>query len=240
MTAPAQHARRLTLGIHGDAGTGKSVLAASGPTPRLILDAEAGAEYLPGKIIHWDPIQDSPPAKSDDWDTCVVSVREWPTVDSAYQWLNSGDHPFESLSLDSVTEIQAKCGAAITGGSGNLEGDQWQELLRAMNEKLRAFRDLKTHPTHPLWSIAYVCMTETRNNRRVPMAQGKLRDMLPYFVDAFGYMEIGYNEMAEEQRVLKLRPTPGYVAKERVGGRLGTEVVDPDLTAMLRTLNTTN
>lgn len=238
MTSPPQSTRRLNIGIHGDAGAGKSVLAASGPPPRLILDAEAGAEYLPGKLIEWDPIADAPPKKSDTWDTCVVKVREFAVVDSAYQWLVSGDHPFESLSLDSVTEIQDKCGRAITGGAGNLENSQWQELLRAMNEKLRAFRDLKNHPTHPLWSVAYVTMTETRNNRRVPMAQGKLRDMLPYFVDVFGYLEVGLDEMLEEQRILHLRPTATYIAKERVGGRLGTEVTNPSITEMLRTLNT--
>ena len=240
MTSPPQNHRRLNLGVHGDAGSGKSVLAVSGPKPVLVLDAEAGAEYLPGKITHWDPTADKPPEKDlDNWDTCIVSVREWSVIDMAYQWLTSGDHPFESLSLDSVTEIQDKCGRAITGGA-SLEGSQWQELLRSMNDKLRAFRDLKTHPTHPLWSVTYVFATELRKDRQTPMAQGKLRDVIPFFTDVFGYLELTTDEMLNEQRVLRMKPSPRYIAKERVGGRLGSEVLNPNITEMIRTLNATN
>jgi hypothetical protein len=238
MTSPPQTQRRLTAVIHGDSGVGKSRLAASGPAPRLILDAEAGAEYLPGNIIEWEPLADKPPEKDDSWDTCVVKVREFGILDAAYQWLISGEHPFESVSLDSVSEIQQKCKDALTGPGGEMDNDRWQKLLATMNDKLRAFRDLKTHPTHPLWAVTFVMMTEQRDGKAVPLAQGKLRAMLPYYVDVCGYMEMGYDEAAEEARFLYLNGTASYIAKERVGGRLGSKIINPNLTEMLRTLNT--
>ena len=101
-------ARTLSMLIHVPRKAGKSTLAATAPGPRLLLDAEHGHKFLDLKIRYWDPHQD-PPELDGSWDTCVVVVRNYDDVLQVYRWLPSGRHPFKSLIMDSITEIQAKC-----------------------------------------------------------------------------------------------------------------------------------
>lgn len=227
--------RRLTLLLHGFSGSGKSTLAASAPGPVLILDAESGSDWF-DDVCYWNPATESPPEEDGKWKYCVVNVLDYESVVRAYEWLASGDHPFKSVVLDSVSEIQQRCVDSIAGASQMRTAD-WGELLRTVAGQLRKFRDLKAHPTNPLWAVVFVCMTQKIDGRQEPLVQGKLKEFLPYYVDACGWLYVETDDFGVEHRNLLIGPDPEFLAKERMGGRLPKIVQDPDIKDMLRVLN---
>lgn len=229
--------RRLTLMLHGFSGTGKSTLAASGPGPVLILDAESGADYLTDdEIKYWNPTNDAPPEADGTWNFCVVPVLDYETVVRAYEWLASGEHPFLSVVLDSVSEIQQRCVDSISGAN-QMRTQDWGELLRTVAGQIRKFRDLKSHPTKPLWAVVFVCMTDKKDGKQLPLVQGKLQAFLPYYVDVCGWLFTDIDEVTGGmKRRLLVSPDPQFEAKDRTG-RLPAIVENPDLKNILRTLN---
>lgn len=183
--------------LHGDSKAGKSFAAYTVPAPRLMLDAEAAHRWLPGRKVFWDPITQAPPeppiALEDgtmNWETCVVVVRNWATFVRAYEWLNSGQHPFKSVTIDSITEIQVKIKEDITSGDleTKLQFDGWDKLMVRMEVKLRQFRDLTEHPVHPLAAVVITAMTEFKDGKWRPFIQGSAAKRLPYFFDLVGYV----------------------------------------------------
>lgn len=189
--------------LHGDTKGGKSFAANTTPAPRLLLDAEAAHRWLPGKKVFWDPITEAPPVLGQgrisqqdqtiyliDWETCVVLVRSWATFVRAYEWLNSGQHPFNSVAIDSVTEVQVKIKEDITSGDleTKLQFDGWDKLMVRMEVKLRQFRDLTEHPTHPMQAVVLTAMTEFKDGKWRPFIQGSASKRLPYFFDLVGYV----------------------------------------------------
>lgn len=228
----------LSVLIHGPAKAGKSTCAATAPAPRLVLDAEAGSEWVPGKKTYWNPLEGPPPAADGTWDTCLVRVRQFRDVELAFQWLASGQHPFNSVILDSVSEIQQRCVDQLVGAD-QMKTQDWGSLLRIVSSTIRQFRDLKTHPTHPLWAIVYVCETAEKgsvHSKWRPNVQGALQDKLPYIPDICGYMWVDRGESGALTRRLLIGPHPDYEAGERVGGVLGYVIDNPDITVMLQTL----
>src|SRR5919205_223255 len=100
-------AQSLSMIVHGYSKVGKSLTGASTPPPRVILDVESAARFLPLKAIPWNPDNPPPAApKNDEWDTAVVPVREWRDALKVLDWLKQGDHPFVSVTVDSISELQ--------------------------------------------------------------------------------------------------------------------------------------
>ena len=227
--------RRMTILVHGWSGVGKSTFAATAPGPVLILDAESGSDYLDGETVHWDPVSENPP-EAGTWKFCVVNVLDYQTVVTAYDWLASGEHPFASVVLDSVSEIQQRCIDSIAGAN-QMRTQDWGELLRTVAGQIRKFRDLKSHPVKPLWAVVFVAMTDQKDGKWKPLVQGKLQSFLPYYVDACGWLYVEPDEFGNEQRKLLIGPHQEFEAKERMGGRLPKVVVDPSIKEMLRELN---
>lgn len=231
--------RRLTILVHGFSGAGKSTFAATAPGPVLVLDAESGSDYLGDndeQLMYWNPVTEQPPLADGKWCYCVVNVLDYETIVRAYEWLASGDHPFASVVLDSVSEIQQRCIDSIAGAN-QMRTQDWGELLRTVAGQIRKFRDLKSHPVKPLWAVVFVCMSDKVDGKQLPLVQGKLRSFLPYYVDACGWLYVETDDFGVEHRKLLLGPDPLFEAKERLGGRLPRIIEDPDIKGMLRALN---
>jgi hypothetical protein len=222
----------LSLMIYGPSKAGKSTLAATSPAPRLMLDAEHGHKFLGLKIKYWDPNLDAPPIPDGTWDTCVVVVRDYQTVQRVYAWLNSGSHPFESFIMDSISEIQTQCLEQIAGRQ-QVQMQQWGELLRHMTGLMRDIRDLTMHPTKPLSAVVLTAMATHKDGKWRPYLQGQSATSAPYYWDITGY--INAEEYPDPDptkpnytaRRLYIGPSNDHVSGERVGGRLG-EIVEQD------------
>jgi hypothetical protein len=219
--------RSLSIVVHAHSGTGKSWLGDTAPKPLLVLDAEGGSRFTPSRKVAWDGLS-YPPAHDGTWDTCVVTVRSFAQVAKVYDWLNSGQHPFVAVCLDSLTEIQKRCLDEVSGIEQPTQQD-WGALLRRMEALVRQFRDLTMHPTRPLEAVVLICMTSERNGRLTPHVQGQLRDTLPYFVDVVGYLFVQPDPTTGlPQRRMLVQPVGQYDAKDRTN-RLGQVVELEDM-----------
>lgn len=244
--------KALSILVHADSKVGKSTFANTSPAPRLLLDAEAAYRFLPGKKVFWDPISEEPPVlgkgRADprsrditdiDWETCVVIVRDYSVVIRAYEWLNAGKHPFTSVVLDSISEIQKRCKDSMRSLDEQMDQRKWGALLDHMEALVRGLRDLTEHPTKPLQAVVMTSMTTQRDGKWRPYVQGQLATTMPYFLDVIGYMFV--QEQANEDPTLpatKIRrmlvsPHSMFEAGGRVQAQLGDVVDDPNVTGML-------
>ena len=243
--------------LHGDSKAGKSTAAYTMPAPRLLIDAERAYRWLPGQKIFWNPLVEEPPILGQgrinrqdptvyqiDWETCVVVVDNWATFEKTYQWLNQGQHPFKSVIIDSITEIQVKIKEQITSGNmdAKLQFDGWNTVLNRTEGLCRDFRDLTEHLHHPV-SVAVTAMTELKDGKWRPYVQGSGSKKLPYFFDVIGYV---YQERVVDpanpqipartaHRVLTGHD-PNIISGERVNGILPD---DQKLPPIIENLNFT-
>lgn len=231
--------RALSILVHADTKVGKSTFANTAPAPRLLLDVEAAARFLPGDKVRWDPMREVPPTYDGTWQTCVVNVRDYETFVKVYEWLNSGQHPFKSVIIDSISELQDKCKYNLAA-DGRMTMQLWGDLLNHMGRMVRNFRDLTEHPTHPIEAVILTSMTTMRDGKYRPYVQGQLQTQMPYFLDVIGYM---YVDDVLNPNDPTAPPTPMrrmlvakhsmFEAGERVQGRLPEVVDNPTVTAML-------
>lgn len=223
----------LNAVVYGPKGAGKSYLGDTTPAPRVVLDAEAGSRFTPSRKKRWDPVTEKPPVPDGTWDTALVTVRDFRTVQKAFEWLNSGQHPFRSVVMDSISEVQQRAVDDIAGTNQMAQQD-WGQLLRIVSDLVRKFRDLISHPSNPLDAVLFIAMARQRDGQWEPYVQGQLATVMPYYVDLVAYIAtIVQPETGEVTRRLFTGTFPGYLTGERVGGCLGTHVDNPDVTKML-------
>ena len=233
--------RSLSILVHGLSKTGKTWLGDTSPAPRLVLDAEGGNRFTESRKVLWDPTTSGPPVADGTWDTCLVFVRDFETIQLAYQWLAAGQHPFKSVVVDSISEVQQRCVDSLVG-TDPMKMQNWGELLRKMSDLVRKLRDLTIHPTNPLEAIVIIAMTRKINDDRfVPYVQGQLATTLPYYIDVTGYFFTEQTENGLQRRML-VEPHPQFEAGDRTG-RLGTVneetgvrvglIVEPNIEKML-------
>lgn len=220
----------LSVVVHGESGSGKSWFGDTAPAPRLILDAEGGSRFTPSSKVVWDPMTGPPPSGTE---TTVVYIRDFQQMSMAHQWLNSGQHDFNSCVLDSITELQKRCKDAIKP-SGGMRIQDWGTLLDDMELLIRQMRDLWMHPVRPVPVTVFITTTKADEKGTYrPHVQGQLNLSLPYFVDVVGYLYTQANlEIGGYERHLLVQNTPGFIAKDRTN-RLGSVVVNPDISKML-------
>lgn len=233
--------------VYGDSKVGKSWFGQTTPTPRLVLDAEGGSRspkrmvgdtVVKQRVVRWDPTKEDPPAVG-DWDTCHVMVRDFNTFNRAYEWLNSGRHPFRSVVVDSLTEVQKRCKDAISGDDTPSERD-WGLLLIKMEFLVRNMRDLVTHATNPLDAVIFLALVKDVNGKRKAEIQGALSRSLPGYVDLIGYLFVQVAEDGEEFRRMLIRPRDGFESGDRthtLSQHYGVAITSPDVEEMLTVLN---
>ena len=225
--------RSLSTVVHGESGTGKSWFADTAPAPRLILDAEGGSKFTPSQPkVMWDPLTGPPPLGQE---TVIVLVRDFQTMQYAYQWLHSGQHDFQSVGLDSITELQKRCKDAIRAleGTGGFRIQDWGTLLDDMELLVRNFRDLWMHPIRPVPVTVLITTTQMDDKGTYrPHVQGGLKLSLPYFTDVVGYLYTAVNDVGQLERRMLVQNSPGFIAKDRTD-KLGYELTNPNIGTML-------
>jgi AAA domain len=179
----------------------------------------------------WDPVAGPPPVWDGTWETCIVFVRDYQTVQLAYQWLNVSPHPFRSVTIDSISEVQQRCVDALVG-TNQMQQQEWGELLRSVSTLVRNFRDLTTHPTLPLEVVTMIAMTREQSGKWKPYMQGQIAVTLPYYIDVIGYYYSQPLETGFSLRRLLVSPQSTFEAGDRTG-RLGQVIDEPTIPHML-------
>ena len=245
---------RLKALVHGDSGVGKSWLGASTPGPRLILDVEGGSHFAKAKdkegvnvrpnAIIWDPMTEAPPTGLEPNDSVFVRVREMAEVTYALKLLQSGQHEFNSVVLDSLTDIQLTSRYAIRDDQKNSEVTDmrsWGMLLDEMIELCRNFRDLTDNPIRPLWTVLVIAGSEQIEGQWSPQVQGGIRNRLGGFFDVVGFLqnEVDY-KTGQRVRRMHLAQSQAWKAKDRTDDLIqhyGDHIDNPDVRDMMSVLN---
>lgn len=221
----------LSIMVHGVAKVGKTHFADTGPVPRLVLDAENGNRFTGSKKVQWDPNVSAPPEYDGSWETCVVYVRKCEDLVTACQWLESGAHPFKSVTLDSVSEVQQRCMDALVG-EGKMSQQEWGDILRMLSVRLRKMRDLTMHPTNPVQVVTFLAMTRENKGKNFPYVQGQLQTVLPYITDCTLYLYLDVDAEGKVVRRALSSSHPQYEAGDRTG-RLPAVIENPTIPALL-------
>lgn len=238
--------------IHGPYGTGKSTLAATAPGPRLVLDAELGSLFIDTPTVLWNPRDPLPELPEDGNISVVVAAQDWDTYRHAMDFIQAGDHPFNTVVLDSITEIQKRLKDALMpdqelGNYSKANYDIWDQLLVFMEKDLRKLRDMAKPGAHRPFNVVVVAASDEDKPPFRPILQGALRRSMPGFVDVEGYLHVVRETdpstmEVSERRVMDVSPYDGAAGQVKcrpgqITKRFGTAVWDPDLTRLVKTVN---
>lgn len=230
----------LSVLLHGFAGGGKSTLAGTAPGPRLVLDAEGGANWLQGPKLYWTDLAKLPEGDITPDTTVIVNVTTVTVLEQALQWLTRGAHPFKSVVLDSLSEMQKRFIDRIAG-TNQMQQQQWGELLRTLEKTVRDLKDLKVHPNYPLDAIVMVCGSQKKEGEPVgPQLQGALANSIPFFFDLVGFAQLAYDESGQLVQTVQILPLNDIIAKDRTGilsRTYGPFLVNPNITQLIQATN---
>jgi len=178
---PIAYAEKLKILIYGPSGVGKTSLY-DGVKNALILDVEEGTSSLQKK------------KEMAENGTKIFQLRSWEDLQGIFQLIQQGKLSFNTIILDSVTEIQELCKERIleTQDRNRVSPEtpaqqDYGVLVERMRRMLRNFRALDSN-------IIYIARDRHTKNemtgeeRTRPDIVGQLQDDLPGAVDIVGYM----------------------------------------------------
>lgn len=221
----------LNILLYGDSGTGKTVLAGSADLvpamrPVLFIDIEGGTESL----------------RSFYPDVETVRVATWRQMQAVFNELHAGNTGYQTVVLDSLTEIQKFNMYQIMsdlikkkGEDSNVDMDvpsmrEWGKNLEQIRRFVRAFRDL---PINTIFTALAKSDKDTKTGIITikPSLSGKMADEVAAFLDIVAYYYVKEVTEGDEQvskRLLLTRKTGQHVAKDR-SNKLPTVVESPTM-----------
>lgn len=239
----------LSALIHADSKAGKSTLTSTAPPPILVCDAEGSWKYIttagfksgvPLRKKMWDPLKEACPQHDGSWDVVIAKCNSWEHLTMIYQHLTQRPHQFQSVVIDSITEVQRKCKANLKGTEAMLIQD-WGVLLVRMDDLIRKYRDLiLVDPT--VRCVIFVAETKMINNKWRPKMQGQIAGDMPYWVDIVGYLK---TQMAVDpatglenvvQKVLHIGPSDFWESGERLQGLLPDAILHPHIGQIMKVI----
>jgi|GEM_PF-3312286 hypothetical protein len=170
------------VGIYGDYGAGKTFLACTAPDPLVLLTDTNAAEPT---IMMFRRLTG-------------INIPIWPVstggdLDAAQKYLASGKHPFKSVVIDSLTDVNQRIMREIVeegvrrkpGRQADvLEMGDWNVVLQRMYKTLRDFRDLPMH-------VIVTALATDINMRLMPFIQPKGAAMfLPSYFNLVGFLGV--------------------------------------------------
>lgn len=198
---------------YGQAGAGKTVLAATLPQP-IILSAEGGLLSISDKELPY------------------IEINSMDDLREAYSWLKESDEakPFASVALDSISEIAEVCLATEKRNSKDPR-QAYGEMQTTMAEAIRLFRDL---PGKHVYMSAKLEKSQDEMGRMLyspSMPGAKTGQALPYFFDIVTALRVEKDSEGVTQRALMCDSDGLWQAKDRSGKLDAWEA--PDLSAVI-------
>lgn len=220
--------RRKVL-VYGEPGTGKTVFAATAPTP-LVIDVERGTTSL---LNHEDLSS-----------TAVMEFRSVAQLELLIQKLGEGALPqYETIVIDSFSELQKRdlddilAAASKTDASRNKflpTGPDYNINTEHMRRIASSLRDLDRN-------VIVTCHVKEEKDDSTgrllvrPNLTPKLAGTMAGIFDVVGYMSMN-GTGDDAKRTLQVHPTNKVTAKTRIGG-LSPVVENPTFTTLFKDAN---
>jgi len=201
----------IKLLVYGQAGAGKTTLIKTLPNP-IICSAEGGLLSIK------------------DADLPFIKVGSMSDLRDAYLWLVDNGSKYESVALDSISEI-----AEVVLNHEKKQAKDPRQAYGAMQEQMtdliRAFRDL---PMHVYMTAKLEKMKdETGKILYAPSMPGnKTGQQLPYFFDELLALRVEKDSDGKIWHGLKRKGDSAWQAKDRSGAL--EEWEEPDLGKLIK------
>lgn len=211
----ARRSNYLNILVYGESGVGKTALGGSADDvpdlrPVLVVDFEGGTESL----VRRNPEVDQ------------VRVTTWDEMQKVYDELLRGKHGYQTVMLDSLTEVQKFNMYNIMQDliKEHAERDpdvpsmrEWGKNLEQIRRYVRAFRDL------PMNTIFTALAKNDKNDftgkvTTMPSLSGKMAHEVSAFLDIVAYYyikRIKKDGEDVEKRLLLTAKTESIIAKDR-------------------------
>lgn len=236
----------LKMIVYSPPGHGKTTLlgtAAGDPrlSPMLLIEFEGGTRSIRSKVkkISIDQLGKEKP-KVDVIHT--VEIRTWGDFDLVYDFLLTADHPYRSIGLDSLSEMNylnmqtVLLDAGVQDKNRDLDVPEQRDYLRSASQMRRLVRYFRDLPMHVFMTSGAQQGQDPRTKTSMMMMSltGKLVFEIPGLFDVVGYLAMVDQEDGATDRWLFTQPTGRFDAKDRTeGGKLGEYIVNPTLPRIL-------
>lgn len=245
LTTLADHqvtAGRCVL-IHGDTGSGKTVLSIhKAPRPLLVLDCDTGLDSIYGttgsdEIDIWGPAEGE-------------TELTWEDMDEFRNYLLAGDwdRDYEVILVDNVTAGQKPViSSCVDESITRLDEDKrkqrdpdvptqqdWGKIYRRMDRWIRDVKSVKRRGVHVVFTAGTrEWMDEAAGyTKMMPNLEGQERNQISTHMDAVGWLESD-----EDGRRLHLAPSGAYITKVRLPvaqhGKIPKAIEEPDFNSMM-------
>jgi len=213
--------------VYGEPGAGKTYLACTAPKPLVLM-----TEYDVSKATMLRVQRD-----------LGTEISVWPVtsladLEEAFDFLQSPDHGFETVVLDSLTDLNRRLINAVVEGAVAKrpshdpdvpEQGDWFRVSEKLRYIVRMFRDLPMHVV-----MTSLVLDIRQEMLKVPLVQPKSLAMeLPGLYNLVGCLKAVDNAGEGYVRKLLVESTDQYVAKNP-GGVLPSVVDNPNFTTIFK------
>ncbi len=208
------HTNGIKALVYGQAGAGKTTLAATMPNP-VIISAEGGLLSIQGSNIPF------------------IEVGNMQDLTEAYEWLQHSEDAkrFDSVVIDSISEIAEV--VLIHEKKTNKDGRAaYGEMGTHMTALIRDFRDLAGRNVLMTAKLEQAKDEMGRMLYSPSMPGAKMSQALPYFFDLVLALRVEKDAEGNTQRALMCESDGLWAAKHRIRGLNAWEA--PDMNEIIR------
>jgi len=182
---------KLKVLVYGASGSGKTTFGSTAPKP-IFASAENGLLAIADKELPF------------------VQIASKVDLLDLYKYLRDEKHDYETVVIDSITEINEVIKVDIEKKTGRaMQLKDWGELAKTIEKILRMFRDL------PMNVVIIAQEDYVKDNdsiyKVVPAMNGKMATKMAYYMDIVAYMAVNKEG---EHGVLTLSNSK-YLTKDR-------------------------
>jgi phage nucleotide-binding protein len=199
--APSKLVERqgVCLLVYGAAGSGKTVLCTTAPSPILIISAEGGLLSIRNADVQ------------------AIEVKSVADINEIYDYLYTHSNEFKTVCLDSISEVSE----VVLANEKEKTKDPRQAYGTVIDEMMRLLRQFRDLPMDVVMTAKQDRLRDEGQGNNVlympSMVGAKLPQAIPYLFDEVFALRVDKNDEGETTRWLQTEKDWQYEAKDRSG-----------------------